>query len=65
GLYKTNHLGQLPKVTGIITLVLGFMFLTIIMMAIAGPASILVQGLYIAIILRAIATIKQQITAEA
>ena len=65
GLYKTNHLGQLPKVTGIITLILGFMFLTIIMVAIAGPASILVQGLYVAIILRAIATIKQQLTAEA
>ena len=64
GLYKTNHLGQLPKATGIITLILGFMFLTVIMVAIAGPASILVQGLYVAIILRAIATIKQQITAE-
>ena len=64
GLYKTNHLGQLPKVTGIITLILGFMFLTVIMVAIAGPASILVQGLYVAIILRAIANIKQQITTE-
>jgi len=65
GLYKTNHLGQLPKAAGIMNLILGFMFLTVILAVVAGPASILVQGLYVAIILRAIATIKQQITAEA
>lgn len=64
GFLKTNHLGQLPKATGIINLVLGFMFLTVILTVVAGPASILVQGLYIAIILRAIETIKSEISTE-
>ncbi|MFD2825827.1 helix-turn-helix domain-containing protein [Leeuwenhoekiella polynyae] len=60
GLLKTNHLGQLPKVTGIINLVLGAMFLTVIMTVVAGPASILAQGLYVAIILRAIQVLRKQ-----
>lgn len=59
---KINHLGQLPKVTGIINLVLGGMFLTIILTVVAGPASILAQGLYVAIILKAIDTLRKQIS---
>jgi len=62
GFLKTNHLGQLPKATGIINLVLGFMFLTVIMTIVAGPASILVQGLYVAIILRAIEVLRKQLS---
>ncbi|RXG14329.1 helix-turn-helix protein [Leeuwenhoekiella aestuarii] len=61
GLLKTNNLGQLPKATGIINLVLGAMFLTVIMSVVAGPASILAQGLYVAIILRAIQVLKAEI----
>ena len=61
GLLKTNHLGQLPKATGIINLVLGAMFLTVIMTVVAGPASILAQGLNVAIILRAIQVLKAEI----
>ncbi|RXG24209.1 Helix-turn-helix [Leeuwenhoekiella marinoflava DSM 3653] len=62
GFLKTNHLGQLPKATGIINIVLGFMFITVIMTVVAGPASILVQGLYVAIILRAIETLRRQLS---
>ena len=61
-LLKTHHLGQLPKATGIINLVLGAMFLTVIMTVVAGPASILAQGLYVAIILNAITKIRKQLS---
>lgn len=60
-LLKLRGLGQLPKVAGIMQIILGGMFLTILFSIVASPASILVQGLNVAIILKAIETIKSQI----
>lgn len=60
GLFKLNGLGQLPKVSGIIQMVLGGMMLTVLLAIVAGPASILAQGVNVAIILRVYETIKSQ-----
>lgn len=60
-LLKLRGLGQLPKVAGIMQIVIGGMFLTILFSIVASPASILVQGLNVAIILKAIEVIKGQI----
>ena len=60
GLLKDKVLGSLTKATGIIQIVLGAMFLTFIMAIVAGPASIIVQGLNVAILLQAISVIKKQ-----
>ncbi|WP_299217083.1 helix-turn-helix transcriptional regulator [uncultured Dokdonia sp.] len=60
-LLKLKGLGQLPKATGLMQIVIGGMFLTIIFSIVASPASILVQGLNVAIILKVIETIKAQV----
>ncbi len=60
-LYKLKGLGQLPATAGIIQVVIGVMLLSIFLAIVGGPASILVQGLNVAIILKAIETIKSQI----
>lgn len=60
-LLKLRGLGQLPKVAGIIQVIIGGMFLTILFSIVASPASILVQGLNVVIILKAIEVIKKQI----
>ncbi len=59
-LLKLKGLGQLPKAAGMMQLIIGGMFLTIIFSIVASPASILVQGLNVAIILKVIETIKAQ-----
>lgn len=59
-LLKLKGLGQLPKATGLMHVVIGGMFLTIIFSLVASPASILIQGLNVAIILKVIETIKSQ-----
>ncbi|MGB5941603.1 MAG: helix-turn-helix transcriptional regulator [Leeuwenhoekiella sp.] len=64
-LLKLNGLGSLPKATGIIQIVIGAMFLTIFLGIVAAPASILVQGLNVAIILNAIQVIKGQVKTSA
>jgi len=62
-LYKLQGLGQLPKISGIIQMVLGGMILTILLAIIAGPLSIIAQGINIAIILKVIEIIKKQVDA--
>ncbi|MFT5891925.1 MAG: transcriptional regulator with XRE-family HTH domain [Dokdonia sp.] len=59
-LLKLKNLGQLPKAAGMMQIIIGGMFLTIIFSIVASPASILVQGLNVAIILKVIETIKAQ-----
>lgn len=61
GLYKLKGLGQLPSASGILHMILGGMMITIFLAIVAGPASILAQGLNVAIILKAIELIKKQI----
>ncbi|MFC4633603.1 helix-turn-helix domain-containing protein [Dokdonia ponticola] len=61
-LLKLKGLGQLPKATGLMQIVIGGMFLTIIFSIVANPASILIQGLNVAIILKVIETIKAQLS---
>lgn len=63
-LLKLQGLGQLPKVTGIMQIVIGSMFLTILFAIIAAPASILIQGLNVAIILKALSVIKKQVVLQ-
>lgn len=60
-LFKLRGLGQLPKAAGLMQIVIGAMFLSILFLIIAAPASILVQGLNVAIILRAYELIKKQV----
>ena len=60
-LLKLKGLGQLPKAAGMMQVIIGGMFLTIIFSLVASPASILIQGINVAIILKAIETIKSQI----
>lgn len=60
-LYKLKGLGQLPIAAGIMQIIIGAMLLSIFLAIVAGPASILTQGLNVAIILKAIETIKSQI----
>lgn len=59
-LYKLNALGQLPIISGITQMVLGGMMITVLFAIIAGPLSILAQGLNVALILKAIHLIKKQ-----
>lgn len=61
-LFKLQGLGQLPKATGLMQIIIGGMFLTIVFSIVASPASILVQGLTVAIILKVIETIKKQLS---
>ena len=60
GLFKLKGLGQLPPASGIMHMVFGAMMITIFLAIVAGPASILAQGLNVAIILKAIEVIKSQ-----
>ena len=60
-LLKLKGLEVLPKVAGIIQIIIGGMFLTILFVVVAAPASILVQGLNVAIILKAYEMIKKQV----
>ena len=60
-LLKLNGLGQLPKATGIIQIIIGVMFLSVYLGIIAGPASFLARGLNVLIILNAIRAIKAQV----
>ncbi len=61
-LLKLKGLGQLPKATGLMQIIIGGMFLTILFSIVASPASILVQGLNVAIILKVIETLKAQLS---
>lgn len=60
-LYKLQGLGNLPKITSIIYIVVGALFLTIILGLIAIPLSVITQVLNIIIILKAIDLVKQHI----
>ncbi|WGK65660.1 helix-turn-helix domain-containing protein [Croceiramulus getboli] len=60
-LLRLKGLGPLPPVTGIIQMVIGFMFITILLAIVAAPASILVQVLNVLIILKAYETLKKQV----
>ncbi len=60
-LLKLRGLDVLPKVAGIMQIIIGGMFLTILFVIVAGPASILVQGLNVAIILKAFDVIRKQV----
>ncbi len=60
-LLKLRGIEMLPKIAGIIQIIIGGMFLTILFSIIASPASILVQGLNVAIIFKAIEIIKAQV----
>ena len=60
-LLKLKGLEVLPKVAGIMQIIIGGMFLTILFVVVAAPASILVQGLNVAIILKAYEMIKKQV----
>ncbi|TVZ52517.1 helix-turn-helix domain-containing protein [Dokdonia sp. Hel_I_53] len=62
GLFKLKGLGQLPQVSGIMHIVIGGMLLTILFAIVGGPASILVQGVNVAIILKVYEVLKNQIT---
>ncbi len=59
-LLKLKGLEVLPRVAGIMQIIIGGMFLTILFVVVAAPASILVQGLNVAIILKAFEVIKKQ-----
>ncbi len=61
-LLKLRRLGRLPKAAGIMQILIGGMFLTILFSIVAAPASILVQGLNVAIILKAYEVVKEQIS---
>ena len=61
-LLKLRRLGRLPKAAGIKQILIGGMFLTILFSIVAAPASILVQGLNVAIILKAYEVVKEQIS---
>lgn len=63
-LLKLRGLGRLPKATGIMQIIIGGMFLTILFSIVAAPASILVQGLNVAIILKAIEVLKKEVTSR-
>lgn len=63
-LVKIRGLGQLPKAAGIMQIIIGGMFLTILFSIVTAPASILVQGLNVAIILKTIEVLKKQVTSE-
>ena len=63
-LLKARGLGQLPKITGVIQIVIGCMFVTVLFAILAAPASILVQGLNVAIIIKAIQVIKEHVALE-
>lgn len=58
-LYKLKGVGNLPYISGIVHIILGAMMVTIILGIIAGPISILTQGLQVVIILKAIEVLKQ------
>jgi len=60
GVYKLKGLSTLASASGITHIVLGAMIITIILAIIAGPLSILTQGLYVALIFKAIEVIKKQ-----
>ena len=60
-LYKLKGLGQLPATAGITQVFIGVMLLSIFLAIVGDPASILVQGLNVAVILKAIEAIKSQI----
>lgn len=60
-IYKLKGVGQLPKAAGIMQIIIGGMLLSIFLAIVGGPASILVQGLNVAIILKAIEVIKEQV----
>ena len=61
GVYKLKLLGSLASISGIIHMVLGAMIITILLAVIAGPLSILTQGLYVAVIFKAIEVIKKEV----
>ncbi len=62
GLFKLKGLGQLPQVSGIMHIVIGGMLLTILFAIVGGPASILIQGVNVAIILKVYEIIKNQVS---
>ncbi|WP_343762653.1 helix-turn-helix transcriptional regulator [Gangjinia marincola] len=62
-LLKLMGLGNLPKATGMLQIVIGAMMLTIFLGIVAGPASIIAQGFSVAVILKAIEVIKKQVNA--
>ncbi|RMB59113.1 XRE family transcriptional regulator [Dokdonia sinensis] len=61
-LLKLRNLGQLPKAAGIIQMIIGGMFLTVLFSIVAAPASILIQGLNVAIILKVYEVVKKQLS---
>lgn len=61
-LYKLKGLGALPKISGIVQMILGGMMVTIVLGIIAGPLSILAQGINVILILKSIDLIKKQLT---
>ncbi len=60
-LYKLQRLGNLSKITAVIYLIIGALFLTIILGLIAIPLSIIAQVLNIIIILKAIDLVKEHL----
>lgn len=60
-LFKLNGLGELPKISGIIQMILGGMMITVFLGIIAGPLSILAQGINVILILKTIDLIKKQL----
>ncbi len=60
-LFRLKGLGQLPQVAGIMQIVIGGMLMSILFAIVAGPASILVQGANVAIILKVYEVIKKQV----
>ena len=63
-LFKLNGLGELPKISGIVQMILGGMMITVFLGIIAGPLSILAQGINIILILKTIDLIKKQLTSD-
>lgn len=63
-LYKLKGLGELPKISGIVQMILGGMMVTIVLGIIAGPLSILAQGINVILILKSIDLIKKQLTPQ-
>lgn len=61
-LLKLRGLGQLPKVAGIMQIVIGVMLMTILLAIVGGPASILAQGVNVAVIVKVIEVIKKQLS---
>ena len=61
-LYKLKGLGQLPQVAGVMQIVIGAMLMSILFAIVAGPASILAQGVNVAVILKVYEVIKKQLS---